>query len=456
LSFLIDKQALWDKLDYEPHPYQAIAHQSSARFRIPCCGRRWGKSIWAGREMTYALFKPEARYWIVGPDYSLAEKEFRVVYIDITSKLKLGSKLRRSAYNVQQGNMYMELPWGTVLEAKSAHKPESLVGEGLDGVIMSEAAKHSKETWQRFIRPALADKRGWAIFPSTPEGFNYYYALYELGSNPDFPEYQSWREPSWHNHILYPGGRQDDEILAIEREVSEAFFKQEIAAEFTSFVGQIYDEFNRDLHVKQIKYNPAWKNYWTFDFGFSAPFVCLDIMVDPSDNVYVWREYQVQHLTTWEHGQILKNRTNPDQFHVDLMMGDPRGADEIATLAIMLGPMLARPVPWSNGVEAVKRHLKLQPDGKPKLFIDPSCTELIRQMESLRRAAEKEGKNPKEGQHDYDDHGPDALRYFFNEVFVLGGAGRLSDVYSAGYRGSEAETFFTLDSKITLEERVGY
>jgi hypothetical protein len=451
----IDKWKLFERLEYKPHPRQFEVHCSDARFQVPCCGRRFGKSTWAAREMTYAMFLPEKRYWIVGPDYSLGEKEFRIVYTDLVSKLKLGSKLKQKSYSVKQGNMVLETPWNTILEVKSAHKPESLVGERLDGVIMSEAAQHSKETWERFIRPALADSRGWALFPSTPQGYNYYYALFELGQSPDFPEYQSWQLPSWENNHVYPGGRDDPEIKAIERTVSEAFFKQEIGADFTTFVGQIYEEFNRDIHVKRIQYNPAWKNYWAFDFGFSAPLVCLDIMVDPMDSVYVWREYQVTHKTTWEHGQILRERPNPEGFHVNGMFADPRGADAIATLTIILGPLLARPVPWETGIEAVKRHLKLQPNGEPKLYIDPSCSETIRQMESLRRPDEKEGKNPKEGQHDYDDHGPDALRYFFNEYFVLGGAGRLSDLYDRAYRGSEAEAFFVLDSKVTLEERIG-
>src|SRR5690606_29556640 len=108
----------------------------------------------------------------------------------------------------------------------------TLVGEGLDGAIMSEAAKHRADTWERFIRPALADKRGWADFPTTPEGHNWYYDLYMLGLNDQFPQYESWRFPSWDNPAIYPGGRQDEEIILLEQTTSEEWFLQEIGADF--------------------------------------------------------------------------------------------------------------------------------------------------------------------------------------------------------------------------------
>lgn len=345
--------------------------------------------------------------------------------------------------------MRMQLPWNTVIEVKSAEKQDSLVGEGLDGAIVSEAALHKSSTWEMYLEPALSDKRGEAWFPSTPRGYNWFKGLYDIGQDPLYSEYQSWRNPTWTNTAAYPGGRDDPEIKRIERVVSRTHFLQEYAAEFTAFEGQIYEDFDPSIHVVSHKYNPLWKNYWTFDFGFSDPFVCLDIQVDPSNNVYVWREYQVRHMSTFEHSQALINRRNPDGFRVDSMFGDPRGADELSTLALTIGQVWARPVGWKQGVEAVKRWMKLQPDGKPKLFIDRSCTELIRQIEQLRFYESRDGRNSPEKQHDWDDHGPDALRYFFNEYFVLGYAGSLSDMYK-NHRMSEAATFFQNHTHVTL------
>jgi hypothetical protein len=254
---------------------------------------------------------------------------------------------------------------------------------------------------------------------------------------------------------MYPGGYDDPELVRIRQNVSKQYWDQEYAADFTSFEGQIYPEFHENIHVRSIEYRPEWKNFWAFDFGFTDPFCCYDIMVDPADNVYVWREYQVSHQATWTHAHILKNRDNPLGFHVDAMYGDPAGADEIATLELVLGHVYSERVGWSLGVEAIKRHL--QPvEGPPKLFIDPTCIHLIRQMSQLRKPDIKEGKNERQGQHDYDDHGPDTLRYFFNHYFVLGHNTSLESVYTGSYARTEAATFFSYSSGISLGEEIGF
>lgn len=456
----ISRQALFNRLDYTPHgPEQWDFHLSTERFKIPCCGRRFGKTTMAANELTYQMFTPDSYFWIVAPSYSLGEKEFRIIHRNFTFKLKqfVGVKGFKTANNVNQGDMRIHLPWNTVLEVKSAERPDSLLGEGLDGVIMSEAATHSMRTWQMYIEPALSDKRGFASFPSTPRGYNWYNGMWLLGQSPEHSDYKSWRFPSWMNKAVYPLGIDDPEIQRIKAQASPAYFAQEYGAEFTAFEGQIYEDFNPEIHVIQFEFNPMWPNYLSFDFGFVDPFVALDIQVDPSDNVYVWREYMVSGKTTWEHGQILTNpqheqyRRNPDGYHVDGRYADPRGADEIATLEAMMGYIEAPAIPWENGIETIQRWIKIQSDGKPKLFFNRAgCPNTIRQIEQLRNKAVKEGTNEKtKGQHDYDDHGPDALRYFFGPYFFLRLNGHLSDVYGGGRHVTESEVFFRLHEGFT-------
>lgn len=270
---IVDKYALFKRINYDPFSEQNLFHSSQARFRIPVCGRRFGKSLMAGRDLEPKLLLPNRRYWAVGPTYDLGEKEFRVVWDDLIVGLQLGKDKRvKKAYNKNSGIMYIEFPWQTRFEVRSAEHPERLVGESLDGVIMSEAAKHSKETWERFIRPSLADKRGWADFPTTPEGFNWLYEQWQFGQRQSFIDdglYESWRFPSWMNKVVYPGGRDDPEIKLLESTTTPEYFLQEIGAEFAAFVGKIFPEWQEDKFVKEQIYNPNWPNYITFDFGYT-------------------------------------------------------------------------------------------------------------------------------------------------------------------------------------------
>src|SRR3954469_14710548 len=246
----IDRNAFFKQVGYEPHREQRWFHDSKARFKVPVCGRRFGKSKMAGSDLEPKLFEPKKMFWIIGPTYDLAEKEFRVIWDDLIIGMKMGRDKRiKKAYNKKQGNMWIEFPWQTRLEVRSADHPENLVGEALDHAIMSEAAKHKLETWERFIRPALADKRGSADFPTTPEGFNWLYTQWMLGQDPDFPDYESWRFPSWDNSAVYPGGYDDPEIQLLLRTMRAEQFLQEIAADFSSFVGKIYPEWDITKHV---------------------------------------------------------------------------------------------------------------------------------------------------------------------------------------------------------------
>jgi hypothetical protein len=201
----IDQEALNGKLGFKPHSEgQAEYTYSTSRFNVPCCGRRWGKSQTAGHRATYKTFIPESYNWIVAPTYRLGEKEFRVVWRDL-EKLDI-LKYCRKSYSPKQGDMRIHTPWKSVLEVVSAEKQDSLLGEGLSHAIMSEAARHSRSTWEQYIEPALSDLLGSCDFPSTPTGYNWYHGLWTLGQGQDQQVYKSWNFPSWLNTVRYPGG----------------------------------------------------------------------------------------------------------------------------------------------------------------------------------------------------------------------------------------------------------
>jgi hypothetical protein len=457
------KAYIFEQLDYKPHDgRQQAIHDSDARFKALACGRRYGKTTFGARELTAAMCDPydPGRYWIVGPKYTLAEKEFRIVYFDIMRTLGFGNhKGVKKSYNLTQGNMSIEMPWGSVLEVKSAQHQDTLLGDKLKGVIMAEAARHTSDTWEQYVRPALSDEKGWAIFTSTPRGYNWFQGLWMLGQDrATHPWYESWRLPSWENRHIFPGGFDDPEIQEMKERNSPQYFAQEIAAEFTAFTGKIYDEFDPSIHVydhRDIPYNPAFTNVWALDYGWSNEFVCLDVMIDAEDNMYVWREYMKSEVATMQHADILMARDHPTSYHVDWGAGDPRGPDQASTISqkthvqIYSNDVASNShESWVLGVEQVKQMLKVQPTGLPKLRISNACPNLIRQMDQLHALESKEDKNAVEGQHKYDDHGPDALRYLVGQYFLNGAGSSLGDIYRPGQR-TEAATFFQTEGHMS-------
>jgi hypothetical protein len=91
------------------------------------------------------------------------------------------------------------------------------------------------------------------------------------------------------------------------------------------------------------------------------------------------------------------------------------------------------PNEWKTGVERVKEWLKMmpipdefgEPTGvtKPKLYVDRSCTNTIREFNTYRVKEQTErmteSRDPREEPRKKDDHAMDALRYFIAGHFGL-------------------------------------
>lgn len=437
----LDVGQLYNKIGYHPHKGQLKLHRARARFRVLDCGRRWGKSTSGPHEkIPKMLTRKPTLGWVVAPTYDLGEKEFRVFWSVLIDKMQIPVDRSKTFYSIRNKDFRITTAWGSSVEVRSAEHPESLVGEGLDWVIMAEAAKLKLSHWEKFIRPTLSDKRGDALFVSTPEGFNWFFDLYQLGQSgdPDLDDWWSYKSPTWENETVFPGGAQDEEILAVKKILSPEVFDQEYGAEFTSFAGRIYSEFDEGYHVlKDYEFNPEWPNYLAFDFGFRNPFVCLNIQVNPAtDDVYVWDEYYERNITTPEHARRLKSHI---QWRVDGGYYDPAGPEEAVSLMKIFHDTLeynnvwlnavnlvGAPNEWKSGIERVKEWLKLRPatdemgyeidTKKPKLFVARRCRQTIREFNTYRvkEQTEKmnESKDPKEEPRKKDDHAMDALRYF--------------------------------------------
>jgi hypothetical protein len=470
-----DKRTYFDSIGYKPHTKQWLYHDSRARFRLPNCGRRFGKSTMAGRDLEPRLFEPNKMFWIVGPTYDLGEKEFRVIWNDLIVKKALGRDKRvKKAYNKKQGNMFLEFPWQTRLEVRSADHPENLVGEALDHVIMSEAAKHKEETWERFIRPALADRRGGADFPTTPEGFNWLWTLWMYGKDNSFPEYESWRFPAWDNDAVYPGGLNDPEILLLKRTMMPERFDQEIAADFSSFAGKIFPEWDAGVHVGNVDFRPELPNYIAFDWGYTNPLAAVEFQVTPNDEIRVWRLHYRAYTTLPDHIRILKQRDQPEGYHLDMAFGDAADPEAAITVSINLVQCMALPEAkenWREGIDLVRGFMRPRQseflldeygtpaEGKPALIVDFSCLDLIREMNNYKAPDSVKGRNVPEMGNKVEDHAIDALRYGIVHLFKFGAGSSLADVYGGGSDSADDDggSFFTqeLDTD-SVDDEAGF
>ena len=443
---VIVKDRVWPKLRYRPNEAQVKIHNSVARNRVAAAGRRIGKSTCGGHELIPEAYRAyfnkgrleeegkRAEYWIVGPTYTDSEKEFRTFYNDCT-KLKIPFDRPGTYYDQRSGAMTVSL-WGgrVLLHAKSSQYPERLVGEGLYGCIMAEAAKMKESTWTKYVRPTLADFRGWSLWNSTPEGKNWFYELWQRGADPAFPEWWSIRAPSWLNTAVFRGGRMDPEILSLEQELSEEMFKQEIGADFSQYAGRVFGAWDEEKHVGDFLYRPDWPLYIATDYGWTNPNVALFIQVDPFDRVYVIAEYYRNHRSPEEFATDLLNEHGTLSRRATRLYPDPEDPSASYTLSNKLGLTIGGDTGGEIGIrlELIRRWLKDEnphlehghPDRRPRMMVDRSCTMLIREMDAYRYPnLRTEAQNEPEKPMKKDDHAPEALGRFFKGHFSVAAAG---------------------------------
>jgi hypothetical protein len=457
---------LWNKLGWSPHPMQREILLSPTRQKVFAGGRRVGKSQTGGHVLVpYALSAAKEipwldrvgqrrEYWIVGPEYSDAEKEFRVVY-NALRKLRVPFDKPGTYNNPLAGEMHISLWDGRLqIHAKSSKYPGTLVGEGVSGIICSEAAKMRPSVWPKFLRPTLADFAGWAYFGSTPEGRNWFYDLWNAGQDPNRTDWASWRAPSWSNRHLFPApttseqvkvlqqmkrngipitpveiqlSKVDPEIVAMMLDLSEEMFNQEVAALFNEFVGRVFKDFDEEIHVGDFEYDPTWQTYAALDYGFTNPFVWLLIQIDPfGENIRVLDEYYEVGRTTEEACREIQARGLAPGSLIGFYP-DPAEPDRSKQLSGLLG---LRSYGGTGGalsdrLEWIRR--KLKPDSKvahlsmdhpewtPQLMIHRRCRQTIREFNAYRYPdlATTDAKgNLQEAPQKKDDHTPEALGRF--------------------------------------------
>lgn len=464
--------SVWDvysKLGYNPHPCQQQVLESPVRNRVVAAGRRFGKSDIGGHELVpealatrdiAEILKLEGKrreFWIVGPEYSDSEKEFRVAYNSL-SALQVPFDHPGTYNNPLASDMHISL-WGGAFQihAKSAKHPETLVGEGLSGVILSEAAKLKERVWNKFIRPTLADFKGWSLMTSTPEGKNWFYERWQVGQDPGRPDWASWRFPAWRNPYVYRTPtvdehvdgllslvrtnrtarsvfelvrshdlQIDEEIISAVGDLTEASFNQEIGADFTEFVGRVFKGFDEEEHVGDLEFDPSWHTVAGVDYGFTNPNVWLLIQVGPWGQVHVLDELYEPGLTASEFAdEVVARGLAPSglrTFYPDpASPGDTRQMEK--TLRVRAaehtgGELKHRIDAIGKALKERRAHPTNPAETVPQLMIDRKCRNTIREFLDYRYPEDKsEVREAPELPMKKDDHTPEALGRFFRGFF---------------------------------------
>lgn len=413
------------------HKRQAEVSQCEARFRILVAGRRFGKTHLALTEMLRVAQAPGRLVWYVGP----TEGQSKRIAWDRLKKLTRDQWAKRP----NESELRIELKSGSIMVVSGGFKPDSLRGQGLDFLVLDEFASQRPEAWHEVFRPALADRKGRALFIGTPKGRNHFYDLVEFArSDPDWQVFQ---------FSTLDGGIVDsDELNSAARQLDPESFRQEFEAEFTSVTrNRAYHTFDAKIHVRSCSVDPNLPLVWAIDFNVDPMCMLLmqrygevvevidEIIIRPDANtVRACEEFHRRVTALYQHLPFAKRPLTIDIY------GDASGNQRRTSGTDTDWSLIRQFFSHWRGVYLPNQHLnKVNPAvrdrlncvnarlrnqlGDARLFVDPRCRELILDLENVAWAVDSTGAPTAElNKSDRArTHASDALGYYISRVFSL-------------------------------------
>jgi hypothetical protein len=389
---------------------QGEVFSSRKRFRVLVAGRRFGKSYLSCIELLRgAIERPGETFFYAAPTYRMAKDIAWKVMKKLVPKAWIKSK--------NETDLKIELVNGSTIELKGTENAMALRGRSLAGVVLDEAAFMDAEVWFEVIRPALADKQGWALFISTPDGTaSWFYDLWCYCENDD-PDWSRWQFTTIEGDNVPP-----EEIEAARAQLDARTFRQEFEASFENLSGLVAVSFSDDNIDKIVQDLPVLPLLIGLDFN--VEFMAGVCAVKKGDELWVFDEIILTGgATTWDFCEVVQQKFGVERRIITCP--DPTGgARKTAgvgqtdhSILRKSGFTVSSPrAPWKirDKINAVNMGL-LDAAGNRRIRINPKCKELIKSLRTLTYAPNTGLPNKNLGV----DHAFDALGYMCLQVFNL-------------------------------------
>lgn len=371
---------VFNHVGYVPTETQFAIHKDSTRNKLIAGGERAGKSKVNSKELLYHWWvdiagrgKGKALYWLLGNDYEACRGEWEHIVEDFQ---KLELLACPPTKNIDPGEI--KLQDGTQILTKSARYPEKIATVAPDGILICEGAQVDYDVFLR-AWTRLAEKRGWLSMAGTFEQEEYvgwYRELYQLGQSANKLELKSFSLPTWTNTFIFPGGRNDPEILNKEAGMSAEKFQERFGGVPCPKSGRVITEFSNSIHVKDCPFNKDLPVELAIDPGYAGAYAVLAIQ-DYGDHLKVIDEIYVQGVVTKDIVLMCKKRewwSAVQGGAIDIAARQHQAmAAPVEVWASEGGITLqSKRVGVEDGIDLLRTHLKQHPvTGRPGIEFDP-------------------------------------------------------------------------------------
>ncbi len=380
------------------HPAQSVIAKDRHRFRVVCCGRRFGKTALAVEEIKgVAIAKPSRIYYIATTyqqardiAWDLLKKELQSITLNVNE-----SRLELRVRTLKGGESLIVLRgWESI---------DTMRGQSADFLIPDEVSSYRnfQSKWEEVLRPMLTDRQGQVLFLSTPKGFNHFYDLFTKEKSDS--DYKSFRFSSYDNPYL-----SATEIDKAKEELTEDRFAQEYLADFRKVEGLIWDLPVESIYSASdpvIAQSLKFTDYTIagLDWGFrhDAAIVVLKVK---DGSYYMVDEFKRSGVTNTDIVQVAKQMM--EKHGVSVFYPDTARPDLIEEFRKAQVPCAETTKDVPLGLSHIAGLIKTK-----RLFVADNCSQFLDEVLQYQYMPDVEGKPGKEVPLKINDDLCDALRY---------------------------------------------
>jgi hypothetical protein len=386
---------------------QRMIADAPFRFRVACCGRRFGKTHLALREIAKFASKPDQRVIYVAPTYRMAKN---ILWKKLRKKLLSLNWVKK----VNETELSLELINGSEIQLKGAENFDSLRGTGNDFIVLDEVADMHPEAWYEVLRPTLADTGGHALFLGTPKGMNWFKDLFDNAQTK-----ANW--VSFQFTTLDGKNVPLEEVEQARQDLDARTFRQEFMATFENFSGIVAYAFGKH----NIRPAEPVQAHETLILGtdFNVNPMSCTVMRRTRDGLHCVDEIVINSSNTNELVDEIRNRypKNPIQIFPD-PAGVQRKTSANGNTDIKILENAGFTVRYHRQHPLVKDRINsanslffARDDDSTRFYIDPKCKHTIK---SLQQFCYKEGTQIPDKDSGF-DHMFDALTYAIQFLFPI-------------------------------------
>ena len=253
-------------IPYQPRRLQLKLHNNNARFKVLCCHRRMGKTVFAINDLIRKILTcthPSPRGMYCAPFL----KQAKSIAWDYLVEFSQGIP----NVEIRKGAMCVDYPNGGRITLAGADNIDAHRGIYLDHCVLDEYAQMSPRIWGEVFRPALSDRLGSAAFIGTPKGRgNNFYDIFQRAEG----------LPDWHAELITVEDSNlidQSELESAKLEMSADEYAQEFMCSWDASIKGAYwakemAELTEAGRITTVSYQKELPVFTCCDLGMSDAF----------------------------------------------------------------------------------------------------------------------------------------------------------------------------------------